>query len=170
MILSAKVHRFGDNINTDYIISSRNKAKSLDLDELARHVFEDIDPGFLDRFRPGDAIVAGENFGCGSSRETAPAILQRIGVSAVIAKSFARIYFRNSVNIALPALICNTDEVEDGAELEIDPGSGRVEDRSHGLTLTCEPYPPFMLRIIKDGGLAAHLRLHGTYQTEDLDG
>jgi 3-isopropylmalate/(R)-2-methylmalate dehydratase small subunit len=170
MIFVAKVHRFGDDINTDYIISSRNKAKALDLDELARHVFEDIDPEFLSRFKPGDAIVAGDNFGCGSSRETAPAVLQRIGVSAVLAKSFARIYFRNSVNIALPALICDTDGIEDGAELVIDPSAGRVEDRSRNATLSCEPYPPFMLRIFKDGGLAAHLRKHGTYHMEEING
>lgn len=170
MILMAKVHRFGDDVNTDYIISSRNKAKSLDLDELARHVFEDVDPDFLERFRPGDAIVAGENFGCGSSREAAPRVLQKIGVSAVVAKSFARIYFRNSVNIALPALICDTDGIEDGAELMIDPRAGRIEDRSGDRTLICEPYPPFMLRIMQDGGLAAHLRKHGTYRMDGLDG
>lgn len=170
MKLVAKVHRFGDDINTDYIISSRNKAKSLDLDELATHVFEDIDPGFLERFKPGDAIVAGHNFGCGSSRETAPTVLQRIGVSAVIAKSFARIYFRNSVNIALPALICDTDGIGAGDELTIDLSTGLIEDGSSQVTRNCEPYPPFMLRIVEDGGLANHLRKHGTYRTEGANG
>lgn len=170
MKLRARAHCFGDDINTDYIISSRMKATSLDLDELARHVFEDFDPDFLNRFTPGDAIVAGDNFGCGSSRETAPLVLQRIGVSAVIARSFARIYFRNSINIALPALICDTSGIEDGARLAMDLKAGKVEDLDHGTSLQCEPYPPFMLRILEDGGLAAHIRKHGSYDLEKTDG
>ena len=106
--MKGKAHRFGNDINTDYIISGRHKFKTLDMDELACHVMEDLDPHFVKRLKKGDFIVAGKNFGCGSSREQAPLALKHAGVAAVLAESFARIYFRNSINNGLPALVCDT--------------------------------------------------------------
>jgi len=170
MIVKGRVHRFGDDIDTDAIISSRNKAKFLEIADLARHAFEDIDPGFPGRFSPGDIIVAGRNFGCGSSREAAPRVLQALGAGAVVAESFARIFFRNAINIGLPALPCDTRRFADGDTLEIDLSAGRATDLTNGATADAEPLPPVMLNIVADGGLAAHLRRHGRYVLERQDG
>lgn len=158
MILRGKAHKFGDDINTDYIISGRYKFKTLDMDELAKHVMEDIDPEFYSRLKPGDFLVAGNNFGCGSSREQAPLALKHAGVAGVIAKSFARIYFRNSINNGLLALICDTDEIHDGDILEVDPTSGTVKDITRGIELKSREIPPIMMEILNEGGLVPYMK------------
>ena len=133
MVIKGKAHRFSDDVNTDYIISGRYKFKTLDMNELGRHVMEDLDPGFYARLEKGDFLVAGKNFGCGSSREQAPLALKAAGVAAVLAESFARIYFRNSINNGLPALVCDTSQIADGDQLEIDLESGMISDTTSGL-------------------------------------
>ncbi|MBK5093730.1 MAG: 3-isopropylmalate dehydratase small subunit, partial [Actinobacteria bacterium] len=139
--MKGKAHRFGDDVNTDYIIAGRYKFKTLDMDELACHVMEDLDPDFCSRLEKGDFVVAGRNFGCGSSREQAPLALKHAGVAAVLAGSFARIYFRNSINNGLPALVCDTSEIEDGDDLELDLEKGVVTNRSKGQEMGCDPLP-----------------------------
>lgn len=163
MIIRGRAHCFGDDVNTDYVIASKYKAKTLDIREMAKHLMEDLDPGFAERMRPGDIIVGGRNFGCGSSREAAPRVIQAAGISAVLAVSFARIFFRNSVNIGLPVFPCDTAFIGDGDELEIDLASGGVNDISTGGSVQVAPLPQVMVNIIADGGLVAHLRKHGTF-------
>ena len=160
-MLKGTVHRFGDNISTDHIQPGRYNYLRSNLPELAEHTLEDVDPGFVDRVREGDFIVAGNNFGLGSSREHAPLIIKLSGVSAVLAKSAARIFFRNSINVGLPVLICDTDGIEDGDELEIDLASGIVRDVSRGTETGFAPVPPVMLDILNDGGLVAYIRRRG---------
>ena len=163
MIIRGRAHCFGDDVNTDYVIASKYKAKTLDIGEMAKHLMEDLDPGFAERMRPGDIIVGGRNFGCGSSREAAPRVIQAAGISAVLAVSFARIFFRNSVNIGLPVLPCDTAFIGDGDELEIDLAGGGVRDIKTGGSVQAAPLPRVMVNIITDGGLVAHLRKHGTF-------
>jgi 3-isopropylmalate/(R)-2-methylmalate dehydratase small subunit len=153
--------KFGDNINTDYIIAAQHKAASLDLTEMARHTFADIDPDFVARAQPGDVVVAGRNFGCGSSRETAVHVLKALGVQAVLAKSFARIYFRNAINSGLPVLECDTDAIEQGDQLEIELERGFAVNVSRGTELRVTPLPPVMRAVLAAGGIANYLRDHG---------
>ncbi|MEJ2210939.1 MAG: 3-isopropylmalate dehydratase small subunit [Anaerolineae bacterium] len=159
MILSGNTWKYGDNINTDVILPARYLNMSTP-EELAPHCLEDLDAGFAAAVEPGDVIVAGENFGCGSSREHAPLSIKAAGVGCVVARSFARIFFRNAVNIGLPILACPAavDEVTGGQRLEIDLESGRILNLSTGRTHQAEPYPPFMLAIIEAGGLAPYTR------------
>lgn len=161
--MEGKAFRFGDDVNTDYIISGKYKFKTLDMKELASHVMEDLDPDFAKRVRPGDFIVAGRNFGCGSSREQAPLAILNAGVGAVLAKSFARIFYRNAINTGLPVVECDTDRIQAGDELAVDLAAGRVENLTRGEVLPVKPLPPVMLQILADGGLAAHLRKHGGF-------
>ncbi len=163
MIVRGRAHVLGPDVNTDYIIASKYKAKTLDIDEMAKHVFEDLDPGLVARIRPGDVIVAGRNFGCGSSREAAPRVLRAAGITAILATSFARIFFRNSINLGLPVLPCETATIADGSEVEIDFDRGRVRDLTAGREVAAAPLHPVMLGILQDGGLAAHFRRHGGY-------
>ena len=166
MVLRGRAHKFGDDVNTDYIISGKYKFKTLDMSELARHVFEDIDPNFVKRLKPGDFVVAGRNFGCGSSREQAPLALKHAGVGAVLAKSFARIFFRNAINTGLPVVECDTDGIEDGDELEVDLERGVVRNLTKGTEIPIRPLPKVMLRILQDGGLVEHIRKHGDFVLE----
>jgi 3-isopropylmalate/(R)-2-methylmalate dehydratase small subunit len=166
MAIKGKAHRFGDDINTDYIIAGRYKFKTLDMDELACHVMEDLDPEFAGRCNQGDFVVAGKNFGCGSSREQAPLALKHAGVAAVLAQSFARIYFRNSINNGLPALVCDTSQIKDGDELEIDLESGKITDVTRGIELRSSPMPGVMLDILSEGGLVEYMRKHGRLSLE----
>ncbi|MGV9801857.1 LeuD/DmdB family oxidoreductase small subunit [Mycobacterium sp. NPDC003449] len=152
---------FGSDINTDYIIAAQHKAASLDVAEMARHTFEDIDLGFADRVRPGDVVVAGANFGCGSSRETAPRVLLAVGISAVIAPSFGRIFFRNAINVGLPVLECDTAGIDRDDIVEIDLGSGHISVPRRGLHRRARPLPDVMRALLDAGGLANYLRLHG---------
>ncbi|NYT11485.1 MAG: 3-isopropylmalate dehydratase small subunit [Methanomassiliicoccales archaeon] len=160
--LYGKVHRFGDNINTDYIISGKYKFKTLDMNELAHHVMEDIRPDFYNEVEKGDFIVAGENFGGGSSREQAPLVIQAAGVGAVLAKSFARIFFRNAINVGLPVVECDTSDIEEGDELKIDLVGGWVKNVTKDKKIPSTPLPEVMVRILNAGGLAEYLKKEGS--------
>lgn len=159
--MNGKAHRFGGDVNTDYIISGRHKFKTLDMDELACHVMEDLDPEFFSRLCKGDFLVAGKNFGCGSSREQAPLALKHAGVDAVLAVSFARIYFRNSINNGLPALACDTSGIEDGDELMISLEDGVIRNVTKGLEIEFSPLPGVMIEILAEGGLVPYMKEHG---------
>lgn len=164
MILRGKAHKFGDSINTDYIISGKYKFKTLDMEELAKHVMEDLDPNFYSKITPGDFIVGGRNFGLGSSREQAPLAIKHAKISAVIAKSFARIFFRNSINTGLPILICpEADRIGQGDDLEVDLLTGVIRDITKNIELKAELLPPIMINILEDGGLAEHIIKHGGF-------
>lgn len=155
-------HVYGDNIDTDRIIPGKY-TKTLDMSALAVHVLEDLDPDFRQRVNSGDVIVAGHNFGCGSSREQAPIALKAAGVSVVVAKSFARIFFRNAINIGLPLLEIGEHEIEQGAMVEVDLAGGVVRDVSAEKTYTAHPLPPVMLAILRAGGLVNYLKQHQKY-------
>ena len=154
----AKVWKFGDNIDTDVIIAARYLNTS-DEKFLASHVMEDIDPNFVKKISIGDVIVAGENFGCGSSREHAPIAIKSAGICAVIAKSFARIFYRNSFNMGLLILECNeTDEINEGDEIKIDVNQGTIPNLTQNKTYKFQPIPPFMQELIKSGGLIEYAK------------
>ena len=158
-MLKGKVHKYGADVNTDVIIPARYLNVS-DSDELAKHCMEDIDEDFVSRVEPGDIIMATTNFGCGSSREHAPLAIKAAGVSCIIARSFARILFRNAINIGLPLLECGeaVDNTEAGDLLEVDLSRGEIKNLTSGMTFTAEPYPDFMSEIISAGGLIEHTR------------
>jgi 3-isopropylmalate/(R)-2-methylmalate dehydratase small subunit len=160
-MISGRVQRFGSDINTDYIIAAQHKAASLDVTEMAQHTFEDIDPEFVDRVLPGDVVVAGSNFGCGSSRETAPRVLLACGISAVVAPSFGRIFFRNAINVGLPVIECDTSDIEQDDIIKIDLEHGLLLVRGRGLQRRARPLPDVMRALLDAGGLANYLRLHG---------
>jgi len=150
---------YGDNVDTDVIIPARY-LDTTDPDEMASHCMEDLDPEFVKQVSPGDILVAGENFGCGSSREHAPLAIKASGISCVIAASFARIFFRNAVNIGLPILECPSAarEAEQGDVLEVDLAAGAIRNKTRGSEHRAEPFPPFMQRIINAGGLVNSIR------------
>lgn len=152
--IEGKVWTFGDNIDTDVIIPGRY-LRIFSLDELAAHVMEGLDPDFAKNVKKGDIIVAQENFGCGSSREQAPVALKHAGVSAIIAKSFARIFYRNAINIGLPVIVAQIDAKKDDI-LRIDLEEGIIENITRNETFKIEPFKEFMLDILKDGGLVNH--------------
>ena len=156
-----KVLRFGDHINTDYIIADHYKSRYNDIDELAKYVFADFEPQFAKRVRPGDILVAGSNFGCGSAREAAPRVLKIAGISCVLASSFARIFFRNAINIGLPVVECDTSAIRDGDDLRVDVQAGIVDDLTRGLTIPAAPLPAVMTAILEAGGIAGYLKQHG---------
>jgi 3-isopropylmalate/(R)-2-methylmalate dehydratase small subunit len=166
--LLGRVHRFvpNDDINTDYIISGRYKFKIDDMNELAKHVMEDIDPKFASEVKAGDIIVAGKNFGCGSSREQAPRALKAAGVAAVVAKSYARIFYRSSFNVGLPLIECDTAAIADGDTIEIDLDSGGIVHMETGTRIVVAPIPRTMQVLLKDGGLIPHLKKHGGFALE----
>jgi 3-isopropylmalate/(R)-2-methylmalate dehydratase small subunit len=157
--LRGRAHVYEDNVNTDVIIPARYLTTS-DPDQLAAHCMEDVDPGFIKEVRPGDVMVAGDNFGCGSSREHAPVSIKAAGVSVVIAKSFARIFFRNAINVGLPALTCPeaAADIRDGDEVAVDLAAGRIENLTRGKTYAAEPFPEFLREIIAAGGLVPFTR------------
>jgi 3-isopropylmalate/(R)-2-methylmalate dehydratase small subunit len=159
VILRGKSWKYGDNVDTDVIIPARYLNMST-AEELAPHCMEDLDPGFAGAVQPGDLIVAGENFGCGSSREHAPLALKGAGVSCVVAQSFARIFYRNAINVGLPILEspAAVSGVEAGQQLEIDLEAGQIRNLTTGQVYQAEPYPPFMMAIIRAGGLVAYTR------------
>lgn len=164
MKFNGKAHVFGSDVNTDYIISGKYKFKTLDMKELAKHVMEDLDPDFYNKVTPGDFIVAGTNFGCGSSREQAPLAIKNAEISAVLAKSFARIFYRNAINTGLPVVECNTDLIEAGDELVVDLEAGLITNKTKGSTIPVTPLPEVMIKILNDGGLAPHFRKHGGFK------
>ena len=153
------VHKYGENVDTDVIIPARylNTSEAADL---AAHCMEDIDPAFAGKVQSGDILVAGRNFGCGSSREHAPLAIKASGVACVIAESFARIFYRNALNIALPILECPTAAraISAGDEVSVDLETGEIVDVTTGQSFAAEPFPPFMLELIAAGGLANYLR------------
>ena len=159
MKITGKVWRFGNDVDTDAIIPARY-LNTADHAELAKHVMEDADPEFPNKVQPGDIIVAGKNFGCGSSREHAPIAIKAAHVSCVVAPSFARIFYRNAINIGLPIFECpaGTEDIAEGTTLEIDVDSGVIRDLSTGKTYTATPFPEFMQKVIKDGGLIEYVR------------
>ena len=140
LFVKGRAHKFGDDINTGYIIAGKY-TKTLNLNDLALHLFEDIDPNFSKKMKGGDLVVAGKNFGCGSSREQAPIAIKESGIAAVLAHSFARIFFRNAINIGLPALVCNTDEIDDGHELMVDLENGLFLNITKDKKIPMEPMP-----------------------------
>lgn len=164
MTLSGKAWKFGDNISTDHIAPGRLFHLRSNLPELAKHVLEDADPTFAASMSVGDFVVGGSNFGLGSSREHAPTIIKIAGVSAVLAKSFARIFFRNAINVGLPVLICDTDLIKQGDQLEADLGKGIIKNITSGNDLTFTPLPDVMITILNDGGLASHIAKHGDFK------
>lgn len=163
MDLKGKVHKFGDDVNTDYIISGRHKFKTLDMKELAKHVMEDLDPDFYSKVKKGDFIVGGRNFGCGSSREQAPLAIINADISAVVAKSFARIFYRNCINTGLPVIECDTDQIDESDELEIDLEAGVLHNRTKNIDIKIAPLPGVMLQILSEGGLVEHFKKYGTF-------
>ena len=163
MQFCGKAHKFGDDVNTDYIISGKYKFKTLDMRVLAKHVMEDLDPGFYDKVTAGDFIVGGANFGCGSSREQAPLAIKYADVGAVLAKSFARIFYRNAINTGLPVVECDTDLIGPGDDLSVDLTAGIITNRTKGTAIPIKPLPKVMIKILKDGGLAAHFKKHGGF-------
>ncbi|MBI4295796.1 MAG: 3-isopropylmalate dehydratase small subunit [Chloroflexi bacterium] len=163
-MLKGKVFKFGNDISTDHIIPGRLASLRSNLPELAKHVMEDADPTFVSRVKPGDFIVGGSNFGLGSSREHAPLVIKMSGVSAVLAKSVARIFFRNAINQGLPVLICDTDKINDGDELEVDMASGRLRDLTNGAELTFGKIPEVMLHILDEGGLIPYIKRYGDFK------
>ena len=169
MKLQGKAHRFSpnDDINTDYIISGRYKFKIDDMNELAKHVMEDISPSFASNVKNGDFIVAGKNFGCGSSREQAPRALKAAGVAAVLAKSYARIFYRSSFNVGLPLIECDTDWIKDSDFLVVDLDSGIVKCVSSGASVKAAPIPKTMQILLNDGGLIPHLKKNGGFALSD---
>jgi len=159
MSLKAKAFKYGDDINTDYIISGKYKFKSADMEAMAVHAMEELDPDYYAKVSPeGGFLVAGTNFGCGSSREQAPLVLLHSNTKAVIAKSFARIFYRNAINTGLPVVTLDTDQIAEGDELELDLEAGVVRNLTQDTVLEFAPLPPVMAQLLADGGLVAHLR------------
>lgn len=164
MALEAKAFKFGDDINTDYIIAGKYKFKSNDMDDMAHHAMEELDPNYYERVKPdGGILVAGKNFGMGSSREQAPLVLIHSNTKAVLAKSFARIFYRNAINTGLPVVECDTDLIDEGDDVIVDLEGGVVEDITKGTKIPFTPLPPVMATLLADGGLAAHFKKHGGF-------
>ena len=146
---------FGDNLDTDVLAPGR--FMKFGIEEIAKHCLESVDPSFASTVKPGDVVVAGRNFGAGSSREQAPEALRHLGVSALVAQSYAGLFYRNALNLGLPALVCAEAKcIRSGDELKID-FSGKIENLSTGETLACEQIPPHLMEMVRDGGLLAHL-------------
>jgi len=158
MILRGRVRKFGNDVDTDVIIPVRYCTSS-DPHELGRHCMEGIDPDFPKKVRSGDIMIAGKNFGCGSSREPAPIAIKATGISCIIAKTFARIFYRNAFNVGLPLLECEDgpDQIEEGHEIEVNLDTGEIRDLSLGQCFQAKPIPPFMQDLLRDGGLMNHL-------------
>ena len=154
-------HKFGDSVSTDLIAPGRLMHLRSNLPEMAKHVLEDADPEFPKKVKPGDFVVGGGNFGCGSSREHAPTIVKLAGVRAVLAKTFARIFFRNCINIGLPAIVCDTDGISEGDELSLDMSAGIVRNVTRGKDIRFAPIPESMRKVLDAGGLVAYIEKHG---------
>ena len=163
-MLKGRAFKFGDNISTDHIIPGRLAHLRSNLPELAKHVMEDANPNFASRVKKGDFIVAGSNFGLGSSREHAPLVIKMTGVSAILAKSVARIFFRNAINQGLPVLICDTDGIDEEDRLEVDLAAGTVNNITKAEKLTFNKLPKVMLKILDEGGLVPYIKKHGDFK------
>jgi 3-isopropylmalate/(R)-2-methylmalate dehydratase small subunit len=163
-ILRGSAFKFGDGISTDLIIPGRYAHLRSNLPELAKHVLEDADPTFVTSVKEGDFIVAGKNFGLGSSREHAPLVIKMAGVSAILAKSVARIFFRNAINLGLPVLLCDTDKIETQDKLEVDLRTGIITDLTNNAELTFNKIPQVMLDILDEGGLVSYINKYGDFE------
>ncbi|UCF92497.1 MAG: 3-isopropylmalate dehydratase small subunit [Desulfobacterales bacterium] len=163
-MLKGRAIKLGNDISTDLIAPGRYMHLRNNLPELAKHALEDADPDFVAKVKAGDFIVAGKNFGLGSSREHAPLIIKMSGIGAVIAESVGRIFFRNAINIGLPVIIAATQGIDDGNELEIDLASGTLDNLSSGAKLNFAQLPPVMLQILEEGGLIPYIRKFGDLQ------
>jgi 3-isopropylmalate dehydratase small subunit len=161
--MTGKAHTYGDNIDTDRIIPGKY-TKTLDIASLAAHVMEDLDPDFHAKFANGDIVVAGDNFGCGSSREQAPVALKAAGVSCIIARFYARIFFRNAINIGLPVLEIPDHTIATGDLLQIDLAAGKVINQTQNKTYQSTQLPKVMMDIVEEGGLVNYLKRHGDYR------
>lgn len=162
MKLEGKAIKLGDNINTDFIISGRYKFAITDMKELAKHIMEDIDPDFPAKIAFGKSmIVAGKNFGMGSSREQAPLVIKEAGIVAVLAKSFARIFYRNAFNIGLALIEADTDKIDEGELIGIDLDKGIVRNTAKNIDLPAKPFPKFMQELLKEGGIVSYYKKHG---------
>jgi len=161
MKIVGRAWRFGDNISTDDIIPGRFFHLRGNIKELARHTFEDLRPEFSKVVRPGDIIVAGKNFGIGSSREHAVHVLKALGISAIIAKSFSRIFFRNAINIGIPAIIADTSRIDEGDVLEVYLDEGIIIDTTKNLKISFKPLPQFIVNILEAGGLIKYVKRYG---------
>jgi 3-isopropylmalate/(R)-2-methylmalate dehydratase small subunit len=171
-VIKGQAVKLGDNVSTDDIIPGRFAHLRSNLPELAKHVLEDATPEFVLKVKALSAtgeckavLVAGKNIGLGSSREHAPVVIKISGVGAILAKSAARIFFRNAINQGMPVLLCDTDEISDGDELEIDVTGGKITDLTSGTTLSCSKMPPIMSAILKEGGLIPYIRKHKDFVT-----
>ena len=165
--MEGKAFKFGDNISTDHIAPGRLYHLRSNLPEFAKHVLEAADETFAQRMKKGDFVVAGSNFGLGSSREHAPLIMKIAGVGAVLAKSFARIFYRNAINIGLLAIECDTDAIDDGDELELDIEKGVITDLTNGAIIQIEPLPADMTKLLQDGVLVEHMKKNGDFKLTD---
>lgn len=165
--MSPKAFKFGDNISTDHIAPGRLFHLRSDLQEFAKHVLEDADPNFASTMQKGDFVVAGNNFGLGSSREHAPQIIKIAGVQAVLAKSFARIFYRNAINIGLLAIECDTDSIDAGDELELDVKNGIIKNITKSQDIKFAPLPDVMIKLLADGGLVEHVKKYGDFNLTD---
>ena len=163
-MLTGCAFKFGSSISTDQIIPGRFAYLRSNLPELAKHAMEDADPTFVTRVREGDFIVAGSNFGLGSRREHAPLVIKMAGVRAILAKSVARIFFRNAINLGLPVLLCDTDKIDNGDTLEIDLKAGTVSDITNGNQLTFSKITRVMGDILDSGGLIPYIQEHGDFR------
>lgn len=164
--ISGKAWKFGDNISTDHITPGRYFHLRSNLEELAKHVLEDADPSFSSKVKAGDIIVAGRNFGLGSSREHAPRVIKIAGVSCIIAKSFARIFYRNAFNIGLPLLVSDTDGIDDGDKLKVNLEKGEIKDETNGKVLIFTTLSHFMRKLIENGGIEEHIKKYGDFKVE----
>jgi 3-isopropylmalate/(R)-2-methylmalate dehydratase small subunit len=164
MMITAHAFKYGDDINTDYIISGKYKFKSADMEGMAVHAMEELDPDYYAKVKPGGGfLVAGTNFGMGSSREQAPLALILANTKAVLAKSFARIFYRNAINNGLPAVECDTDLIDGGDLLALDLESGVLRNLTKGTEIPFAPLPPVMAQLLADGGLVEHFKKHGGF-------
>lgn len=159
-ILKGKAHKLGDDINTDYIIPAKYKGMTTDMAEMSRYLLKDTAPGLVERIAPGDFLVAGKNFGCGSSREAAPLVIQEAGLGAVLAISFGRIFFRNAINIGLPVVECDTTQIQDGDALVLDLAQGIISVGPGETPLAIKPQPEFIRAILSAGGILKYLETH----------
>lgn len=164
MAITAKAFKYGDDINTDYIISGKYKFQSNDMAAMSVHAMEELDPHYYEKVSPeGGFLVAGTNFGMGSSREQAPLVLIGSNTKAVLAKSFARIFYRNAINTGLPVVECDTDSIADGDSLELDLEEGVLKNLTQGTEIPFAPLPPVMAQLLADGGLVEHFKKHGGF-------
>jgi len=166
MTLRGRAWVFGDNVSTDHIIPGRFYYLRSDLEELAEHLFEDISPGLRARIQKGDIMVGGQNFGLGSSREHAPLVIKLAGIEAVVAPSFARIFYRNAINVGLGAIICDVKGIEEGDVLDVSIEEGILRDETRGIERRFEGLPAIMQEILNDGGLVSYIKKRGGFRID----